>query len=219
MQAPGTDELFGDIGYSGVSLNNRGETAFIASPSFNAFNFVSRPQPITAIDDESVWTEAGGSGLRRIAQEGPGMPGDGTFTYVAHPVISDVGETLYVGSFPGDIWRNRLGQADTSVAASESIAPSTAAPYSTIRPPSVNALGEVAFFATLGPPRENLSSFQGIWAELDGGALDLVARQSFSAPGTGGSFRDLSQEPVIGLGGAHCVSRHVRRPRHRQLER
>ena len=48
MPAPGTDETFGDVGYSGVSLNNRGETAFIASPSFNNFEFLFEPRPTRA---------------------------------------------------------------------------------------------------------------------------------------------------------------------------
>jgi hypothetical protein len=199
MPAPGTNETFGDVGYSGVSLNNYGETAFIASPSFNNYEFVFEPRATTAINDESVWTEAGGSGLRRIAREGRGVPGDGTFAQLARPLIGDLGHTVYQGSFMGqpatpfyaaNILRNRLGQADIVVAARGSIAPSTRVPYESIDSPSVNAHGEVAFFGTVN---SSLDTFQGVWAELGGGALDLVARRGAGAPGTGGTFLDLSE--------------------------
>ncbi|QDT73485.1 hypothetical protein I41_26740 [Lacipirellula limnantheis] len=198
MPAPGTNETFGDVGYSGVSLNNRGETAFIASPSFNNFEFLFEPRPTRAINDESVWTEAGGSGLRRIAHEGPGLPGDATYANVARPLISDQGETIYHGSFSGqpaatqrsavNILRNRLGHTDVVVAAHGSIAPSTSVTYFEIHRPSMNANGDVAFFGGV-----NASNFQGIWAEVGGEALDLVARRGDSAPGTTGTFRDLSE--------------------------
>ena len=200
MPAPGTNETFGDVGYSGVSLNNLGETAFIASPSFNSYEFLFEPRPTRAINDESVWTEAGGSGLRRIAHEGPGLPGDATYANVARPFISDHGDTIYHGSFSGqpaatqrsavNILRNRLGHTDVVVAAHGSIAPSTSVTYFEIHRPSINANGDVAFF---GGVNASVDKYQGIWAEVGGEALDLVARQGDSAPGTTGTFRDLSE--------------------------
>jgi hypothetical protein len=205
MPTPDSDELFGDVGHFGISLNNRGETAFIASPSFNQYDYYLFPK--TPINDESIWTEAGGSGLRRIAREGTGFRGDGTFAIVGNPVISDVGETLYLGSFTdspnlyaSSLWRNSLGDVSTPVVESGSIAPSTDATFWSVTKSSVNTFGNAAAIAELGL-EATVYNYEGVWVELGGGSLELVARRGDIAPGTGGKLYENFQHLDLGLGG------------------
>ncbi|MEO1497451.1 MAG: hypothetical protein AAFV43_09905 [Planctomycetota bacterium] len=95
MPMPGTDDVFGDVGNFGFSLNNHGEVAFVATPTQYEYG-LGTPNFETLLDT-AVFTEAGGQGLRRINHESVINPYGERLRRVDRPIITDIGVTYFNG--------------------------------------------------------------------------------------------------------------------------
>jgi hypothetical protein len=90
--APGLAGIeFGNLNSSNPQLNSIGQTAFISK---------LLGDPVTAETDDSVWSEAGGGGLRLVAREGTAIAGLGMSETLGPismaPALDDHGRTAFV---------------------------------------------------------------------------------------------------------------------------
>ncbi|MEE9173080.1 MAG: choice-of-anchor tandem repeat NxxGxxAF-containing protein [candidate division NC10 bacterium] len=179
---------FTDFLFDSVGLNNQREVAFIG-------DFLSSAVPSCF---DGLFIVAGGT-IRKVAQQSDPVPGGGRF----HPFFSDMtttlndagevafaatvsGSTAPVGIFLGD------GRVVLSLVRSGDPAPGGGS-FTSVRDPSLNDAGAVAFRGMLG------SSTEGIFLRSSTGQLTAVARTDDPAP-RGGLFRNFGHPAMNNLG-------------------
>lgn len=172
--APGTGGTYSSV--AGVpSINASGEVAFHASVAGGSV-------------DEGIFVDSGGTDAA-VALPGDAAPGTGGGTYasLAGASINASGAVAFTASVAGGSVSMGIfvdsGGTDTAVALVGDAAPGTGGgTYSSfIGIPSINAAGDVAFFAFVSGG----SASEGIFVDA-GGTDTAVALPGDPAPGTGG---------------------------------
>ena len=177
--APGTGG--GTFGYFGdPALNASGQAAFYAY--------------LTGTDDGSTYGifRGSGGGLTAIAREKWSAPGTGggTFSYLYAPALNASGQAAFyaylTGTADGSTYGIFRGDGSTTMAIAREkwSAPGTGGgTFYYFHDPALNASGQEAFYADLTGTADG--STNGIFRG-DGSTLVAIARQKWSAPGTGG---------------------------------
>ena len=160
-------------------------------------------------------------------EQAPGTAGGVSFSDFLEPVLNFGGRSAFIGNVTGagvttandqGIWSEGAGGGLALIAREGSQAPDTAIGVNFfnfnatgIYPPTLNSVGQTAFFADLSGAGVN--DF-GIWSEGGGGGLSLVAREGDQAPGTdiGISFSGLLNPLVLNDAGKLAFKGRVSGP-------
>ena len=186
-QAPGTEPgaVFSNFFSNAPPINALGETSFTG--------FLSGPT-VSSNNDQGIWSQAGGIGLRLVAREGdpvPGMPVGATYGNTILFEMNSAGQTVFradLNGVPTD--GNRKVLVDTAgslrVAATEggqAVGVAGDVRFADFLNLGLNAAGEVAFRADLTGPDVAPGADVGLWSEGGGAGLRLVALKGEQALG------------------------------------
>ena len=182
----GMSELFHS--FSSVALNNSGQVAFRAEIGFVR---------------SGVWRQGGDRPYSAVAVTDDTAPGTtAQFLDFGNPRLNDAGHTAFFGTLKGNgvsitnnsgVWSEGAGNGLELVARKGAIAPGTNARFSDFSEIVLNNRGHVAFRGTLTGPDVDVTNSFGIWSNVGGNGLALIARGGDPAPGTDASFGSLSQ--------------------------
>jgi hypothetical protein len=194
--APGASAKFGSLldPFSGIALNNNGQTAFLASltgPGVNNTN------------DLSIWSEGRGNGLELVAREGNLAPGTSAnfsdFVIIGAPSLNDFGQLAFLAELTGPgvdntnergIWRDAGGNGLQLVARNGDPAPGTSDRFfGHVNSPQISSQGHLVFTSTLvGADLIDSSTHESIWRVDSSNGLELVIQTGAPAPGTDANF-------------------------------
>lgn len=212
MPMPGADGVFGDVGYFGVSLNNHGETAFLATST--QYEYDSFGRPVRPIVDATLWTEAGRAGLRRIDHESVvTQDGESLLSVAGGPILNDVGETFFGGRASTaftrpwvstySIYRDTVAVGIDAVAETRPFdllnPPDDELWFSSLSRPAISSTGEISFQASLWGDFERFDSLR---VETASGLTDLVVRRGDPVPGFDATFADFRAPAAVGPNGS-----------------
>ena len=201
-QAPGTTVGVKFRGFNRLSLNNRGQTAFVGG--LNSTTYKS-----------GIWREEIDNGLTLVVRAGdpaPGVPLNLKFSNFFHSSNGDgnalpfnaSGKVAIIGELSGPgihsandsgIWSEGMSSGLRLVAREGDEAPAVlpGTKFDYFHDLLMNDRGQTAFHGgALGPPSENpgLRLRTGIWREELNGELAMVALSGEPAPGTDDKFGD-----------------------------
>lgn len=164
---------------------------------------------VTSANDQGFWVGPPGA-LALVAREGdpaPGAPPGAVYNFNSSSigiVLNGAGDVAFNaflsggGTSGGAIWAGSPG-SPTLVARKGDQPPGTGpgVEFSSLRSPTLNALGEIAFGATLFGAGVTPANSAGLWAGAPGG-LQLVIREGDPAPGGApGEVVDLGNFPGL----------------------
>jgi kumamolisin len=161
----------------------------------------------SAATDRGIWAGDSTADLQLIVKEGDTYNGQTISNIAFLPTLPYVsGQTRSFDQITGDlVFRASIGGNTGIFEVSGTtvrlvVESGTSAPgvsggkFAGFGVPALNANGDVAFAGTLGLSAP-VSERAGIWADANGGALELVALTGSAAPGTNGTFVTLN-DPV-----------------------
>jgi hypothetical protein len=167
-----------------LSMNTNGNLVFINRLTVGVGG-------VTSDDDTTLWTGGPGS-FELIAREGsqaPDAPAGALFAYVSVPAINaldqiafraglEIGVAGVTADTDSAIWSTASGSPEIVVREGDPAPGVPGGVFSLIASPAINDAGQVTFSASLviGPGGVTTSNASGIWAQLPGGDLSLVAR-------------------------------------------
>jgi hypothetical protein len=205
--------LWGTAGYGG-DLTASDTAGPVLNPVGDvAFNgFLAPYDPVTGIADEGIWLKDS-IGLRLVTLIGDSAPGTSglTFRDFNHINLNALGQLAFDAALDsGDQANDRgiwLGTPDNLGLLIREGDPAPGASgeafANLVMGPSLNVLGEVAFYARL-----NESNSKGVWAGT-AGDLSLIAREGEALWVRAGDYRTISSiTPFEGAPSAHVGSRH-----------
>ena len=191
-------------------LNDAGESAFGSDLTGSG---------VTFSNDQAVWSQGGGDGLKLIARTDDTAPGTGTGVKFdsfgpspTNTVLNNAGHVSFYARLKGPdvdgFNKNGLWSADASgvelVARAGSPAPGTGpgVAFFSFAFPLLNGAGQIAFRGNLTGSGVDSLSDSGIWATDSDGLLQLIARKGAAAPGTesGVNFRGFLPPMINGAG-------------------
>jgi uncharacterized cupin superfamily protein len=195
-------------GFNEPAINVSGQIAFSAGLTGNG---------VDNTNNRSIWVN-GSNGLELVVRSGSQAPGAANgvmFAGFVPPVINAAGQTAFQASLTGSgvddtnsagMWFGTVGQVEL-VARAGSQAPGTpsAATFDDFGTPTLNAAGQLAFFANLfhpspprgqpptpGPGGVDATNDVGIWATDLNGALQLIVREGDLLEVAPNDFRTVS---------------------------
>jgi hypothetical protein len=187
-KAPGTEPGVVFSSLSECTFNNSGKVIFRGVLTGAGVNLSNRV---------GLWSDAAGVGFQLVARTGsqaPGMPNGVTFSSLFNFRLNRLGQSLLMGNLTGPgigssndrgIWIYDEKQVLRLVASEGMDAPGTpdGVAFSGLLIALLNNSGQIAFLADLTGPGVDTSNDRGIWADLTGNGLELVARKGDIAPG------------------------------------
>jgi len=170
--------------FNNVAMNTNGKLAFLNRLTIGVGG-------VTSDNDTTLWTGAPGS-FELLAREGvqaPDAPGGALLSFASVPAINALDHVAFRGGLEigtagvtadddGAIWSTVSGSPQVVVREGDPAPGVPGGIFSTVSLPNINDAGEVSFDASLviGPGGVTASDATGIWAQLPGGQLELVAR-------------------------------------------
>lgn len=160
------------LNFTGMSLNNDGNLAFSATLTGIG---------VTTQNEESLWVEDGGS-LHLIAREGDPAPGGGNYGIIYPPALSGSGEIAFSsfldqGQGGSGIYRYTVPGGIVELIAREGMAAPGMPGVTfgrTAFNPSINNVGQVAFYSDLIGPPPFQPSGPSVWATSPTGVLTPI---------------------------------------------
>ncbi|MEL6497992.1 MAG: choice-of-anchor tandem repeat NxxGxxAF-containing protein [Planctomycetota bacterium] len=210
--APGTTD--GAVFASGIGdpvANDLGEVAFSG---------IVAGVSVTDMNDQGVWSETGGTGLRLIArehQQAPGLDPGVLFDFAgstALPLVNNAGDLVFVSGLRGagvttandsGIWQEEAGTGLSLLVREGDTAPGTNPPvqfagFSNI---AITEEGRMVFLATVAGAGVSPENDTGFWAIDPLGSISILAREGDHAPGLDSTIRFgfFAEGPVINASG------------------
>jgi hypothetical protein len=172
----------------GLAVNAAGEVAFDASLS-------------TPVTSDGVWRIGAGGAMSVVVRRGDEAPGTSErFDRLWLSDMNDAGRTVFGGTLTGPnvtslnnrgLWRERDGVIQLLLREGEP-APGTDRVFGEVGIALLNNQGHAAVRGYVTSPGSEAGDYSGLWSDVGGQGLKLIAREGDTAPGTTAQFGPLS---------------------------
>ena len=178
---------------------------------------------------QAIYTDEAETGLRLVAlarRQAPGTASDVSFLEFEYPVVNNLGQTAFIASLIGEgitnsnkvgIWSEAGGMGLQLIARTGSPAPGTDDGV-TFRDfsiePMINSKGNIAFTGSLIGTGISTHNRYGVWSDVGGDGLQLVAQMGSPAPdGPDGTyFSSMFNDLVLNSQGRFAFSSTISGP-------